>query len=138
MAGPIVRIYDAVFVRYLLASGIALACDVSMLAALVALGIPAGAAATAAYALGIVVHWLVTSRAVFREEVETAVLGRTRQKVLFVLSALVGMGMTASIVNTGVGLGVPLVLIKTVAVGTSFFTSWYLRRQFIFRSRSTA
>ena len=55
------------YLRYGGASVVAVAADFALFLALVALGLDAPVAASAAYVLGGVVHWVVSSRAVFTQ-----------------------------------------------------------------------
>lgn len=119
--------------RYLLASVGALAVDVGAFLVLLQLGAwPAGASA-AGYCLGIVAHWLMSSRAVFVGNVAERGGARTRQKALFVISALVGLALTFAIVWAGDNAGVDPRLAKLAAIGVSFFATWLLRSRVVFR-----
>ncbi|QYU68193.1 GtrA family protein [Leptolyngbya sp. 15MV] len=94
MRGALMRIGDVRLVRYLLASVGALAADVGCFLALLGLGVAAAPASAVGYALGIAVHWVLSSRAVFADSVAAGGLARTRQKALFVVSALIGLALT--------------------------------------------
>jgi putative flippase GtrA len=132
------RLSDVRFLRYLLASGGALAVDVSCFLALLALGTWPAAASAAGYSLGIVAHWLMSSRAVFADGVAARGAGRTRQKALFVGSALAGLALTTAIVGLGAGAGIDPRLAKLVAIGASFTLGWLLRSRIIFQSRAAS
>ncbi|MEM1196845.1 MAG: GtrA family protein, partial [Pseudomonadota bacterium] len=95
------RLSDTRLVRYGLASVGALAVDVGSFLALIEAGMHPSPAAAIGYSLGILAHWLMSSRAVFRDAVAHAGMARTRQKALFVISALVGLGLTTAIVTLG-------------------------------------
>lgn len=127
------RIGDVRLVRYLLASVGALAADVACFLALLGLGAAAAPASAAGYCLGIAVHWVLSSRAVFADSVATRGLARTRQKALFVISALIGLALTTLIVWTGARAGLDPRLAKLAAVGASFTVTWLLRSRIIFR-----
>lgn len=120
--------------RYGLASVAALAVDVGTFLMLLAFAVPAAPASALAYMIGIVTHWLISSRAVFTETVAERGPGRTRQKALFVGSALVGMALTTAIVGGGELLGLDPHLSKLVAVGVSFAATWLLRSRIVFRA----
>lgn len=127
------RIADVRLVRYLLASVGALAVDVGSFLALLSLGIwPAGASAIG-YCLGIAAHWLMSSRAVFIGNVAERGVARTKQKALFVISALVGLGLTTAIVWAGDTSGFDPRLAKLVAIAVSFIATWLLRSRVVFR-----
>ena len=54
-----------VYVRYIAASGAALAVDIALFLAAMSLGMQSALAAAVGYLAGVVVHWLISSRAVF-------------------------------------------------------------------------
>lgn len=126
------KLYRMTFARYFASSAAALAVDSTCFFALVALGVPAGLASATAYSIGILAHWLITSRAVFAAEVAERGLARTRQKFGFVLSALAGLAATTAIVSAGASMGANLVLTKATAVAVSFTINWLLRRFLVF------
>ena len=134
----IAALAHAVLVRYLAASALALGVDMGSFLALLALGIPAAPAAAAGYSLGIVAHWLLSSRAVFTQGVAERGPERTRQKALFVGSALFGLALTTAIVGAGDGLGLDPRLAKLAAIAASFTATWLLREKVIFRPRDAA
>jgi putative flippase GtrA len=101
--------------------------------ALLALGMPAMAASALGYALGIVAHWLLSSRAVFADNVAASGPARLRQQALFVGSALVGLAITTLVVGGMVQLGLDPRLAKILAIGASFVATWVLRKQVVFR-----
>jgi putative flippase GtrA len=129
----LLRIADVRLVRYGIASVGALAVDFGSFLALLALGAPAVAASAAGYGLGIVVHWLLSSRAVFADSVAGRGRERTRQKALFIASALVGLGLTTGIVGIADFAGFDPRAAKLVAIGVSFMTTWMLRSRIVFR-----
>lgn len=118
--------------RYLAASVVALGFDMGSFLVLLALGLPAAPAAALSYSLGIVVHWFISSRAVFVTGVAERGPARTRQKAMFVASALVGLALTAGIVGLGSALGLDPRLAKIAAVGVSFAATWLLRARIVF------
>ena len=118
--------------RYLLASAVALGFDMGSFLVLLALGLAAAPAAALSYSLGIVVHWFISSRAVFTAGVAERGPARTRQKALFVASALVGLALTAGVVGLGSALGLDPRLAKLAAVGVSFTATWLLRARIVF------
>jgi len=127
------RLIDLRVVRYGIASVGALAVDMGSFLALLALGTWAAGASAASYCLGIVAHWLLSSRTVFSDSVAARGAGRTRQKALFVGSALVGLAITTAIVWTGDSAGVDPRLAKLVAIVVSFAATWVLRSRVVFR-----
>lgn len=137
MTGMILSMIDrlrrVMLLRYLFASIGALAVDMGSFLALLALGTAPVIASAAGYSLGIVAHWLLSSRAVFTDSVATNRGARNRQKALFVGSALVGLAMTTLIVGVGTGLGLDSRLSKIVAIGASFTATWLLRKRIVFQ-----
>ena len=118
--------------RYLAASVVALGFDMASFLVLLALGMAAAPASAVSYSLGIVVHWFISSRAVFVDGVASRGAARTRQKALFVASALVGLVLTAGVVGLGSALGLDPRLAKIAAVGVSFAATWLLRARIVF------
>lgn len=127
------RLRRVMLLRYLFASIGALAVDMGSFLALLALGTAPVIASAAGYSLGIVAHWLLSSRAVFTDSVATNRGARNRQKALFVGSALVGLAMTTLIVGVGTALGLDSRLSKIVAIGASFTATWLLRKRIVFQ-----
>lgn len=132
------RLRDIRLVRYLAASAGALAVDIGSFLALLSLGVLAAPAAAAGYSLGILAHWLLSSRAVFSDTVAPRGLQRTRQKALFVASALMGLALTTAIVGTGDLAGLDPRVAKAIAIGASFTLTWLLRSRIVFRSGEAA
>lgn len=130
------RLRDARLVRYGLASVAALAVDMGTFLALLATGLAAAPASALGYSIGIVTHWLISSRAVFIGRVAIRGPERTRQKALFVGSALVGLALTTTIVGAGELAGLDPRLAKLVAIGASFAATWLLRSRIVFRATS--
>jgi putative flippase GtrA len=126
------RMGRVILLRYLAASGMALAADIAAFLALLKLGAAAMPASIAGYAIGIAAHWLLSSRTVFTGNVAVDGAGRMRQKSLFVMSALVGLAITAGIVGLGSLLGADPRLCKLLAVGVSFMVTWLLREKIVF------
>jgi small basic protein len=81
-----------------------------------------------------VAHWLLSSRAVFVGSVAERGLERTRQKALFVASAMVGLALTTAIVWSGDSAGLDPRLAKLVAIVVSFAATWLLRSKIVFRA----
>ena len=128
------RALDLVLLRYFFASALALAVDLAAFLALLALDVAAAPASAAGYSLGIVAHWLASSRAVFTAGVAARGPERTRQKAQFVASALAGLALTTAMVGAGAALGLDPRLAKLVAVFASFVLTWLLREKIVFRA----
>lgn len=133
-ASVLAKIGDMRFLRYVLASVGALAVDVGCFLGLMAGGIAAAPASAVGYSLGILAHWLMSSRAVFHDSVADGGIARTRQKALFVISALIGLGLTTAIVGFGDWSGIDPRLAKGVAIVVSFIVTWLIRSRIVFRS----
>jgi putative flippase GtrA len=128
------RLRDVRFMRYLLASVGALAVDMGSFLALLALGTWPAAASSASYTLGILAHWLLSSRTVFADTVAARGPQRTRQKTLFVISALAGLVLTTVVVWLGDNAGIDPRIAKLAAIAASFVLTWGLRVRVVFRS----
>lgn len=134
LASFLAKLRDVRFVRYVLASVGALAVDVGSFLALMAAGMGAAPASAIGYSLGILAHWLMSSRAVFQDSVATSGMARTRQKALFVISALVGLALTTAIVGIADWSGVDPRLAKILAIVVSFTVTWLIRSRIVFRA----
>jgi putative flippase GtrA len=134
MQATLHRLSDLTILRYLLASVGALAVDMGSFLGLMALGLAATPASAAGYTLGILAHWLLSSRAVFTGRVAQSGIARTRQKVLFVVSALAGLALTTGIVAAAQALSIDSRAGKLVAIVLSFALTWWLRNVVVFRA----
>ena len=132
------RLKDIRLVRYLLASAVALGADVGSFLLLYAAGAYVPAAYAASYSVGILVHWLISSRLVFSDTVAERGLARTRQKAMFVISALLGLALTTAIGSGAVYAGIHPIAGKLAAVVASFTLTWLLRSRLIFRTPPVA
>ena len=129
----VTRLRDVRLIRYILASVGALAVDVGSFLAFMAIGVAAAPASAIGYSLGVLAHWLMSSRAVFQDTVAEGGVERTKQKALFVVSALVGLALTTVIVGAGDYAGGDPRLAKLVAIVVSFTATWLLRSKIVFR-----
>ena len=75
----------------------------------------------------------MSSRAVFIGNVARRGAARTRQKALFVISAMIGLGLTTAIVWAGDISGFDPRVAKLVAIAVSFAATWLLRSRVVFR-----
>lgn len=133
LAALALRLSDIRFLRYFGASVGALAVDVSAFFAALALGMAAGLASALGYSLGILAHWLISSRAVFHDGVASAGRERTVQKAFFVLSALAGLALTTLIVTLADRSGIDPRAAKLVAIIASFALTYALRARIVFK-----
>lgn len=119
--------------RYLLASIGALVVDMGVFLALLNISGQAALASALGYICGIIAHWLLSSRKVFAARVASGGFDRTRQKAMFVISALIGLGLTVVIVWCADHLGFDPRLAKLLAIAASFATTYWLRNHLVFR-----
>jgi putative flippase GtrA len=127
------RLKQMTLVRYILASVGALAVDMGTFLGLMQLGVPAVLASALGYSLGIVAHWLLSSRHVFSDQLASSGFDRTRQKAMFVASALIGLALTTAIVGMASVNGIEPRLAKLCAIAVSFIATWLLRKKVVFR-----
>lgn len=125
---------DVRWMRYVLASVMALATDAGLFLILLGTGMAAWSASATGYSSGILVHWLVSSRIVFADgAAQRGSDERTRQKALFVGSALIGLAITTAIVGGGEAAGLDARIAKLVAIAVSFQATYVLRARIVFR-----
>ncbi len=133
------RLRSNVFLRYVVVSVGALASDMIIFLLLLAAGLPAVAASAVGYSVGILVHWILSSRKVFADRVsEKGSAARTQQKAMFLFSALLGLMLTIAIVGAGTMMGVDARISKVAAIIISFMLTYLLRNIVIFRSDAAA
>jgi putative flippase GtrA len=130
---PLQRLRQIVLVRYILASVGALAVDMGTFLALLSAGVPPVIASAVGYGIGIAVHWILSSRKVFADHVASGGPERTRQKAMFVVSALIGLGVTTLIVGSASAAGLDPRAAKLMAIVVSFAVTWLLRKRVVFR-----
>lgn len=134
MFAPMIdRLRQVMLLRYLLASVGALAVDMGTFLGLLSVGTMPVLASATGYSFGIVAHWLLSSRTVFTQSVAQDRVARTRQKALFVGSALAGLALTTLIVGAGTAIGIDSRLSKIAAIGASFAITWLLRKRIVFQ-----
>lgn len=122
------------YLRYVAVSAVALLTDLALFSALLAAGLAAVPASVLGYGLGIVVHWLLSSRLVFTDAVAPDGPERIRQKALFVSSAVIGLALTTAIMSGGTILRIEPHLAKLVAIIVSFQATYLARRVVVFRT----
>lgn len=129
------RLRGNVFIRYVAVSLGALAADMAVFLVLLNGGVPSVGASAIGYSVGILAHWILSSRTVFQDRVsERGTTARTQQKAMFVMSALLGLLLTMAIVGAGTAAGIDARLAKICAIGVSFLLTYLLRNVVIFRS----
>ena len=128
------RLRGNVFLRYVAVSVGALAADMTIFLLLLNAGVSSVASSAVGYSVGILAHWILSSRKVFQDRVsERGTSERTQQKAMFVMSALLGLATTMAIVGFGEWIGLDPRLAKFVAIGISFLLTYLLRNVLIFR-----
>lgn len=123
---------DQVYLRYIGASAVSLGVDFAVFMATMSVGVPPAIAAACGYIVGIVCHWLISSRMVFVGLVAEDSASRRHQQALFVISALVGLGITTGIVGVGAHYGLDPRIAKGIAIVVSFQTTYVIRKKVVF------
>lgn len=123
---------DQVYFRYIGASVVSLGVDFAIFMAALSVGVPPALAAACGYMVGIVCHWLISSRMVFIGQVANDNASRRHQQALFVLSALVGLGITTGIVGIGSRYGLDPRIAKGIAIVVSFQATYVIRKKVVF------
>jgi len=123
---------NATVVRYGIGSVVALCADMGLFIGLLDMGMPPVAASALGYSLGILVHWLISSRLVFAATAAPAGRARTRQKGLFVASALAGLAITTGIMAASELAGLIPLIAKLIAIIVSFQATYMMRKAFVF------
>jgi len=120
------------YTRYIGASVAALGIDFAIFMATLSLGLTPALAAACGYMAGIVCHWVISSRMVFIGQVASVGAARRQQQALFLLSALVGLGITTGIVGLGSRYGLDPRVAKGIAIVVSFQATYVLRKKVVF------
>ncbi len=119
------------FLLYAVVSALALAVDLVILYfATTRFALEGYVAAALAYAIGLAVHYLLSVRYVF---VYRRMASRRRTEVVvYAVTGLVGVLLSAGIVYAGEMLAQPLAVSKLVAVATSFMAVFIIRKITLF------
>ena len=123
---------DQIYLRYIAASAISLGVDFAIFMLALSAGVPPAVAAAIGYIVGILCHWLISSRMVFIGQIAQSTAARRQQQALFVLSALVGLGITTGIVGLGTRYGLDPRIAKGIAIVVSFQATYILRKRVVF------
>lgn len=123
-------------IRYGFASVGALAVDVGVFLAMLAANVAAAPASAFGYTFGIIAHWILSSRKVFQDKVAVDGKARALQKTLFVVSALLGLGLTTLVVGAADYAGFDPRMAKVVAIVASFMLTYLLRSKVVFQHGS--
>jgi putative flippase GtrA len=119
--------------RYAIVSALALALDFSVYIALTNGGHHAALAGVAGYLAGMLLHFSLSTRYVFKRKVA----GKSQSRLLaeFAVSGLVGLLITASVIAIATDmLGLSPVVAKAFAVAMSFLAVFLLRRSVVFQT----
>lgn len=123
-------------IRYGFASVGALAVDVGVFLAMLAANVAAAPASAFGYTFGIIAHWVLSSRKVFHDKVAADGKARAWQKTLFVVSAMLGLGLTTLIVGGADYAGFDPRIAKVIAIIASFILTYVLRSKVVFQHES--
>jgi putative flippase GtrA len=126
------------FLLYAAVSALALAVDVAILYfATASFALPSYLAAAFAYAIGLAVHYVLSVRYVFTYR-RMATQRRT-EIMVYALSGLIGILLSAGIVHAGDLLGQSLAVSKLIAIAVSFIAVFMVRKVTLFSaSKSSA
>ena len=121
--------------RYTIVSVLALGLDFAVYMALADAGYPAMIAGVIGYAIGMGLHFLLSTRFVFKQK--SAAKSDARLFTEFVISGLVGLLITAAVIAVATGsFGLSVFVAKVFAVAFSFGAVFVLRRSVVFASRT--
>lgn len=122
------------FSAYTAVSALALASDLASYFALMNAGWPAFAAGVSGYIFGMFVHFVLSSRFVFK--IDQTAKSETRLLGEFALSGVAGLAVTASVIATATNVFAagPLTA-KLCAVILSFIVVYSIRRMVVFAAR---
>lgn len=122
--------------RYGVVSALAFALDVSAFLALAETGVPAALAGIAGYVLGMLLHYTMSARFVFKRRAVNK--SDARLFTEFVVSGAVGLAVTAAVIAVTVGtFDMAPLSAKVLAAGLSFTAVFALRRTVVFASPSS-
>ena len=121
--------------RYLAVSALALGCDVAVYAGLIGSGIRAAAAGGLGYAIGLTLHYALSTRWVFPDGAGTRRIAPTLAK--FAATGLIGLATTAAIID---GLTrnhiAGAFCAKAAAIVPAYIVVFLLRRTYVFAARA--
>jgi putative flippase GtrA len=122
---------DARLFRYAFTGGVAAVVDVGGFALLVLLRVPIIPAATCSFLAATALNFLLSSHWVFGQR------PTLKRYIIFLsgslFSLIVNVGVTSIFV---VYIGIPNTLSKTLAVGATFFLSYWVNARLVFRNSS--
>lgn len=131
---PFLRLVPQVS-RYTVVSILALGLDTSVTLGLATLVGQATLSAIVGYSIGMILHYFLSVRFVF--DAHASRKSRRRQFAEFALSGLVGLAMTAGVIELATAVfGLPLIVAKIPAVIMSFIAVFVLRATIVFAKRA--
>lgn len=116
------------FTRYLLASICALCADMLLFLALLRLQLHPAIAGFAGYSAGLLLHWLISIRFVFVSQRRAT----HAQRVGFIVSALIGLGITTGLITGLTAAGLAPAIAKLMAIPVSFLSVYAIRKYGVF------
>jgi len=117
--------------RYLLVSGFALCCDLAVYATLIFAGLTAAAAGAVGYAVGLIVHYVLSAWWVFPDREGRRRTVPTLAK--FVATGLIGLTLTSAVIGVLTRNGLMgAFTAKGIAVAFSYVAVFMLRRAYVF------
>lgn len=132
------RILRSDVARYFVVSLAAFALDLMVLSAcLRLLGLTVALAATAGFAAGVLLAYVLSTRWVFRHRIYRA--APKLELAMFVLIGLAGLGITQIVLWFGAStLGLLPELVKVAAAGMTFVFNYAIRKSLLFVARPVA
>jgi putative flippase GtrA len=119
---------------YTVVSAVALGIDLAIFTGLTSAGSKARWAGVIGYAVGLIVHYILSSWYVF--DTRGSAKSGVRRFIEFVVSGAVGVAITWAIISVSVDvLHLPALVGKIAAVGVAFIVVFLLRRGIVFADR---
>lgn len=115
---------------YGVVSGLSLAFDLAIFFALTTAAWNATLAGVIGYCGGLVLHYAVSIRFIFDRQATAKTSARLWSE--YAVSALMGIGLTAIVIEVSIRLGIAAPMAKGLAVLVSFFAVFFIRRYVVF------
>lgn len=123
--------------RYSVVSAMAFALDVSVFLSLANSGVPAALAGVTGYVMGMLLHYSMSARFVFKRRAVDK--SDARLFTEFVASGIVGLAVTVAVIWVAVGaFQMSALAAKVLAAALSFAAVFALRRTVVFAARPIA
>ncbi len=125
------------FILYAVVSALALAVDLAILySATARFAMPSYLAAALAYAIGLAAHYVLSVRYVFAYRRMAS--QRRTEAVIYALTGLAGILLSAGIVYAGSSFGQSLAVSKLVAIAVSFIAVFMIRKVTLFSTNKNS